>query len=281
MRNRWFVSAMISLFAFSGPSPSLAQTTSGHTLDPTAANLTLTWSNASVVLPPSLTGGSLWQGMLRQLPIIPQDSGKYPLVILMHGSSGNAPAIKDFQRWLAQEMGLPSIAPDSMAIPDRLTYTSPIDKATYERVHALRLAELKNAFEQAQSIAWVRMDSIILIGTSEGSVPVGRFDDPRPRARIVYSWSCEQNYFVEAPHIGIPKATPVLSVIAAKDPYFSAENPWNKGLDIKGTCTGALKDHTDAVVVTLLSDKHTIMNFQEAHDVTKAFLIRILSSTSP
>ena len=55
----------------------------------------------------------------------------------------------------------------------------------------------------------------------------------------------------------------VLAIIAAKDPYFSRENPWNKGLPIAGTCTAALKDHKDAMVVTLSSDKHTIMNFPQ------------------
>jgi hypothetical protein len=63
--------------------------------------------------------------------------------------------------------------------------------------------------------------------------------------------------------LAIPQDTMVLAIIAAKDPYFSRENPWNKGLPIAGTCTAALKDHKDAMVVTLSSDKHTIMNFPQ------------------
>lgn len=255
------------------------QAIKGTVLEPTEANLALTWSNASVVLPSGLAGGSPWQGTLARMPALPA-AERSPLVIMMHGSSGNAAFIKDYQNWLADALGLPSIAPDSMAIPGRLTYTSPIDKPTYERVHALRLAELRNALAQAAALPWVDSRRIIVIGTSEGAVPVARLADALPVARVIYAWSCELNYFVEEPRTAIPKATPVLAMIAAKDPFFSPENPWNKDVSINGTCAPALKDHASAMVVSLSTDKHTIVNFPEARDVTAGFLKRVLAGES-
>ena len=255
------------------------QATKGTVLEPTQANLALTWSNASVVLPPGLAGGSRWQGALAEMPA-PPTAERSPLVIMMHGSSGNAAFIKEYQNWLAEVLGLPSIAPDSMAIPGRLTYTSPIDKPTYERVHALRLAELRNAIAQAGALPWVDPRRIIVVGTSEGAVPVARLDDGQPVARVIYAWSCELNYFVEEPRTAIPKATPVLAMIAVKDPFFSSENPWNKDVAVNGTCAPALKDHASAMVVTLSTNKHTIVNFPEARDVTASFLKRVLADGS-
>lgn len=271
--------ASVMMFLATFAEPGMAQSIKGSVLEPSKANLAQTWAGASVTLPAGMAGPAIWQGKLDEMPAI-ERPGRAPVVILMHGSSGNAPAIKTYQRWLADDLGLASIAPDSLAIPDRLTYKSPIGKTTYERVHALRLAELKNAIEEASKLSFVDTGRIIVVGTSEGSVPVARLDDPRPSARIIYSWSCEDNYFVEAARTAIPHETPVLSMIAARDPYFSAENPWNKDYSIKGTCTQALKSQASAMVVTLATNVHTILNYPEAHDVTKSFIQRVLALPS-
>ena len=103
----------------------------GTTLEPTPENLAATWSKASLVLPAALAGGHRWQGFASAAPEV---AGKAPLVVLLHGSSGVAPAVKDFQIWLADALGLASVAPDSLAIPDRLIYTSPVSVDIYERV---------------------------------------------------------------------------------------------------------------------------------------------------
>lgn len=253
--------------------PAWAQEIKGSVLEPSPANLARTWEGANVVLPVALVGGTLWQGRLRDLPSV---TGRSPVVVLMHGSSGVAGFIKEYQVWLAEALGLPSVAPDSMAIPDRLTYTSPIAKDMYERVHALRLAELQHALARVATLPWADPARVAVVGTSEGAVPVARLPDAGPAARIVYSWSCETNYFVEEPRTAIPRETPVLSVIASRDPYFSPDNPWNKAYAVKGHCADALKGHASAAVLLLASDKHTVMNTPEARDAARAFLARTL-----
>mgnify|MGYP001766419974 CR=1 FL=1 len=257
--------------------PAAAQSIKGTVLDPSPDNLRATWDNALVTLPPAIPGGAPIQVKLKDLP--PVDGGRRPVVVFMHGSSGIAGFVKEYQAWLAGSVGLASIAPDSLAIADRLTYQSPIDKPTYERVHTLRLAELRYALDHAAALPWVDPARMVAAGTSEGAVPVARLDDPRPVARVIYAWSCEKNYFVEEDRTAIPPSTPVLAIIAAKDPYFSPVNPWNRGTNVSGTCTAALRDHAAATVVTLSTDKHTVVNFPEAQTLAASFLARALAPT--
>ena len=258
-------------------SPAFAQSIKGTVLEPSPDNLRATWDNALVTLPSPTPGGAPVQAKMKDLP--PVAGGPRPLVVFMHGSSGIAAFVKEYQAWLATRLGVASIAPDSLAIADRLTYQSPIDKPTYERVHTLRLAELRYAIDHAAALPWVDPARIVAAGTSEGAVPVARLDDPRPVARLIYAWSCEKNYFVDDDRTAIPRTTPVLAIIAAKDPYFSPLNPWNQGMAVSGTCTTALRDHSAATVVTLSTDKHTVVAFPEAQSLAGSFLERTLGLT--
>ncbi|MGJ4892085.1 hypothetical protein ACQR1Y_28100 [Bradyrhizobium sp. HKCCYLRH3099] len=247
--------------------------TKGAVLEPSSENLALTWAKANLVLPAALAGGRRWEGHAEDAPDV---IGIAPLVVVMHGSSGVAPAIKEFQVWLADELGAASVAPDSLAIPDRLTYTSPIDVATYERVHALRLAELDNALKSARDWSWVDRQRVVIGGTSEGSVAVGRYAGKDVAARLIYSWSCEDNYFVTAPRLGIGPKEPVLNAISARDPYFSAANPWNKDRAVTGSCASALKDDPKAEVMVIDADVHTILNRPEVRERSAQFLRGVL-----
>lgn len=258
-------------------SPALAEDKPGDikgtTLDPSADNLAATWSKANLVLPASLTGRERWQGVPSAAPEV---TGKAPLVVLMHGSSGVAPAVKDFQVWLADALGLASVAPDSLAIEGRLTYVSPVPVEIYERVHALRLAELAYALNASKTWAWVDRARIVIAGTSEGSVAVSRYGGPESAARLIYSWSCEANYFVDRPRPGFGPEEPVFNAISGRDPYFSPSNPWNKDYNVTGSCAGALKGDPHAVVLVVDADVHTILNRADVREATSRFLTGVL-----
>lgn len=245
----------------------------GTTLDPTADNLAATWRKANLVLPASLTGRERWQGIPSAAPEV---TGKAPLVVLLHGSSGIVPAVKDFQVWLADTLGLASVAPDSLAIDGRLTYVSPVPVDIYERVHTLRLAELTHALEASKTWAWVDRARIVIAGTSEGSVAVSRYAGPENAARLIYSWSCEANYFVDRPRPGFGPEEPVFNAISARDPYFSPSNPWNKDYAVTGTCAGALKGNPHAVVFVVDAEVHTILNRPDVREATSRFLTSVL-----
>lgn len=267
------------LLALSLPVAALAQgSVQEGTTEAAPANLALTWQRAQVALPAAIApGGQVWVGRLADLPPIPAANGRLPVLLFLHGSSGLAPFMAEFQRWAATELGLVTVAPDSLAIPGRLTYTSPVPVAVYERIHALRSAELAFALDRLRALPWVDPARIAVGGTSEGSVPVARLGaDPDTAARLVFAWSCERNYFVEEPRTAIPTATPVLNVIATRDPYFSAGYAPNANFPVRGSCAAALAGHGDALIVQPVTDRHTLLNDPPLRPTIAAFLRRVL-----
>ena len=250
------------------PAPGLAQRVEGSFAEPTPEHLAGSWSGAQLSLP----GG--YQGRLRDAPGV---IGRLPLVILMHGSSGlGLAAVGQFGSWLAGQ-GMAVIAPDSFATADRLTYVSPVPAVVTERIHSLRLAELEHALTQARALPWVDPARIVIAGSSEGAVPIGRLvTTPEPAGRIITSWGCEAGYFVDAPRIAIPREAHVLTVVAARDPFFSPLNPWSAGFAITGSCAAALRMHADATSVVVSTDQHTLLGHPQAREAVTSFLARIL-----
>lgn len=219
--------------------------------------------------------GHRWRVFTGRLTAAPKDTrAKVPVVLFLHGSSGlGLAAIGEWQAWLAG-LGIASIAPDSMALPQRLTYKSPIDKATYEKVHALRASEVGIALAALRTLPWVDPARIVLAGTSEGGVPVAR--DPGAWAgRMIFSWSCEDNYFVEQ-HRTATIAEPVLNVMSATDVFFSPSNAWLGNAQAKGHCGAALKDHKAASIVLIPGAPHTLLNLPQARQAVRAWLLELL-----
>ena len=235
----------------------------------TPASAKAVMDQAAVVLPTSLTGGSVFSGLLKDAP---RDlKGKAPVVVFLHGSSGlSLKAIGEWQQWLATQ-GVASIAPDSFALPDRLTYKSPVDKTVYEQIHALRASEIRLASDALKGLSWVDTNRLILAGTSEGATSVARYAGNEFAGRILYSWSCENNYFVTEHKSALPQERPVLNVMSSTDVFFSPSNPWLGNSASQGHCGQALKDNKAATIVLIPGAPHTLMNLPQARNATAAF----------
>ena len=228
-------------------------------------------ASGTLVLPAAATGG-VYQGKFKDAPAV---TGHFPIVIFLHGSSGlGLKAIGEWQLWLAS-LGVASLAPDSFTLPDRITYTSPVDKATYEKIHALRASEIVAALATLREQPWVDPTRIVLAGTSEGSVAVARYAGSEFAGRIVYSWSCEPNYFVVEAKNAFETDKPVLNVISSVDPYFSQANPWLGNPAAKGHCADALKDNKRASIVLIPGAPHTLINLPQARSATTAFVVEV------
>jgi hypothetical protein len=269
---------LLALLALCCAAPALAQapppgTIRGSFAEASPEHLARTWNRAVVALPDG------WSGRMEAVP--PQPEGRrLPTVIFMGGSSGFAwDGVEQFMRWLAATAQVAVIGPDSFATPDRLAYVSPVPVAIYERIHAMRTAELSHALERARALPWVDPARVAVGGSSEGSVPVARLIAPvEPAGRFIASWNCEAGYFVDAPRVMIPReGSRVLSLVASRDPFFSPLNPWNAGFGITGNCATALRMHRDATNIVFASDLHTLIDqdFARAHIV--AFLARVLA----
>ncbi len=197
---------------------------------------------------------------------------RVPVVILLHGSGGaNAKAIEEWQRWLAT-LGVASVVPDSFALPNRLTYTSPVAKDVYERVHALRASEIEITLQALRTTAWADAERVVLAGTSEGAVAVARHAGEGFAGRMVFSWTCEDNYFVEADRTALAPKVPVLNVVSAADPFFTTVNPF-LGMDRpQGHCGAPLAQHPRATIVLLPGAPHTVLNVPGARHAVEGFL---------
>ena len=225
---------------------------------------------ADVHLPASATGGAPFTGKLQDAPA--GAGRRVPVVVFLHGSSGlGLKAIGEWQQWLGT-LGVASVAPDSFVLPGRVTYKSPIDTASYERIHALRGVEIGAALEAVRAQPWADPDRLILAGTSEGAVAVARYPGREFAARMIFAWSCEKNYFVAAPRNTLEPDKPVLNLVSASDPFFSSANPWLGNPEAQGHCGPALKNNPKAAVLLIPNAPHTLLNLPAARAATAGFL---------
>ena len=256
----------------------LAQTPKGSVEDGpsthTAQSLLGLVQQAAVALPAKATGKDIYVGSYKDIPSL--TGVKVPVIVFMHGSSGlSLPAIAQWQLWLAKQ-GYASIAPNSFALDKRLSYKSPVDTATYERVHSLRLSEIEPTLTALKLAPWADTKKMVLAGSSEGSVPVSRYAGTEFAAKIMYAWSCEKNYFVDEPKHHADLKTPVLNVISSVDPFFSKTNTWIGNDTAVGHCGPALKGNALASVVLLPDAPHTLFMLPAAQNATLGFLLQTL-----
>lgn len=245
----------------------------------TPESLTASVFQGDLCLPVAVTGAGVVCGKYKD--VLTRAAGartQVPTVLFLHGSSGlGLKAIGEWQRWLAG-LGYASLAPDSFALPGRITYTSPIGKSDYERLHAMRASEIAPALAALQAQPWVDMRRLVLAGASEGAVPVARHDGTAFSARLIYAWSCEDNYFVQSAQNALTASQPVLNVISAVDPYFSAANSWLGLASPKGHCGAALAGHARSAVVLVPDAPHTLLNLPAAQSATAGFLQLVLGA---
>jgi hypothetical protein len=239
----------------------------------TAASSAGVAQRAAVVLPASVTGGAPYIGTLANAP--KDTKAKVPVVVFLHGSSGlELKAIGEWQLWLAS-LGVASIAPDSFALPDRITYKSPVGKDVYEKIHALRASEIPLALTALRAAPWADTSRLVLAGTSEGGPAVARYTGQEFAGRMLYSWSCENNYFVQD-HRTANITQPVLNVMSSTDVFFSPSNTWLGNSAAKGYCGDALKDNKQAAIVLIPGAPHTLLNLPAARNATAGFVREVL-----
>lgn len=238
----------------------------------TSETLAATWQKAFLVLPDGKGG------IMETTPEAVTTAGKFPTVLFCHGSSGVNDAIKTFGRWLARIMKVAFVVPDAMQLPDRLMYTSPIAREDYEIIHALRGQELANAVKHLAVAPWFD-GRFVIAGTSEGGVTAARFDREasavKEAGRMIFSWSCENNYHVVHHDAKIPDDLPVLNVMSLTDKFFSQTNPYLDNPAAKGFAADVLKNNTVSSIVLIPGAPHTLLNLAQTQGAVTTFLKRL------
>ena len=172
-----------------------------------------------------------------------------------------------------------SLLTNGMATLGRLAYTSPVSPEIYEKVHAMRSAELDRALEALPCLSFFD-GRFVIAGTSEGGVAAARHavrPDLSEAGRLILSWSCEDNYHVEQHRTAIPLDMPVLNVMSAEDKYFSRANAYLGNDAALGHAGRTLARHHHAAVVLIPGAPHTLYNEPEAFTHIAAFLEHVLA----
>ena len=108
----------------------------GHADRHTESSLAESFENAYFTAP-----WDIYEGPLKDFPKEKIRLEAEPLVLFAHGSSGIGEPLKAFGRWLAS-FGIGFLCPNSFVLKDRITYTSPVSRDDYERIHVMRSRQL-------------------------------------------------------------------------------------------------------------------------------------------
>ena len=206
----------------------------------------------------------------------PENLPAAPILLFAHGSSGIGAPLKAFARFVSS-LGWSFLAPDSFVFPDRITYSSPVSRENYERVHAMRSQELDYAARHLDEAPGFS-GRYAVAGTSEGGVAAARFTAPEGRresGRILFSWPAEDNYHVVSHQTHIPDDVPVLNIMSAEDKYFSRANPWLANPDALGHVGRTLAHHPQTSILLIPGAPHTLFALPQTESAVRAFLVRI------
>lgn len=227
-------------------------------------NFAATFDKAFVGIPKGVLGihepfyGTLEQA-LQKLPNLKNFTKKLPTVVYMQGS-GPFNKGKIYREWITGEGGYIFFAPNTHSVPNRPTYSSPVPKSHYEKVHAFRQAEIDLFLRRVKELPFIDLDKTFLMGFSEGALAAARYDGDAFVGRIVLSWSCEPGYYTSYPKVGAKPTDPFLNIIGRDDPYFGTQNPWNNAYHNEGHCGDALFNFDLAKVVLFPNTGHNIAN---------------------
>ncbi|NOZ90005.1 MAG: hypothetical protein GXO60_01835 [Epsilonproteobacteria bacterium] len=193
---------------------------------------------------------------LVKIPNLKKYTKKLPTVVYMQGSS-KFDMDNKFMKWIT-EAGYLFFAPNTYTSPKRITYSSPVSKDIYEKVHAYRQAEIDLFVKRLSELPFIDTKRMFLMGFSEGALASARYSGDEFVGRIVLGWSCEANYYTDYPKVGAKLDDPFLNIIGRDDKYFGTQNPWSRGYKLKGNCADALFKFTNAKVVLLPNTGHNL-----------------------
>lgn len=222
------------------------------------ADVKATWADAAVAIPADIRGdkcvGGARTGCLGELT----PAQKLPVIVYMHGCSGqNYTVMQDFMR-----LGYVTVGPSSFSRSGRKMDCAVLsDKKPIVR---MRIEEAVYAAQSLKALPWVDAKRLILAGHSEGGVTTALYPGDEYAARIIMGWTCTSS---DPWWDGIrgPSGTPVLAVVGSKDHYY--QNKYNAG-----HCRVAGRPNSSSVV--LQGSGHDIFPLPQTWAAIEEFLKR-------
>lgn len=231
-----------------------------------------TW-NKAVVWVPTGFNTSRRVSMQELLEEYADSNEKFPTAIYLHGCTGLWSGSSLRMKFLADN-GILAIGPASLA---RKKYAQSCNHVTNEggmfrKAVTIRRIDAAHAIERAKTLPFVDADNMLLIGLSEGGITTATLTsmqkDLSVRARVVEGWTCHTGWMDQV-GVRAPSSEPVLSLVGANDPWFTAPH-------LQGHCGETMRydNGSKSVVYTTgkLSYRHELLEFREVQEEVLAFL---------
>ncbi len=215
-----------------------------------------TWRAATIALPANATGAlpvfGRWReaGVQSAVRAIP-GSRKVPAILYFHGCDGIG-VEEESARIAYMEVGYAVFFPDSFARVGRRSNcrTDTFSTSSAPEAHAYRIEEIAYARKQLRAIPWVDQDRVFAIGFSEGGMALAGYDGNDFTGVIITGWHCDGRGRYQG--LRTPDEIPVLTIIAADDPWYEAKKGRHCGLYFNG--------RKNARSLVLQNNGHAIMN---------------------
>lgn len=273
--RRLFALVLLVLPVSAGAQEVISTATAARPAD--FAGIEATFEQALVGVPAGWGGRSeAFIGRVADLPRPTENAPRLPTVLYLHGSPGIDAGDMTLLNWLVRDAKVAFVAPDSFKLPNRMRYSSPVEKSVYEQVHNLRQAEIKVALPRLSALPFVDTAQLLLAGWSEGGLAAARWRGAEFKGRMIYSWPCELNYFTALPATGVRADEPVLNVMGGRDSVFAPGNPWNTAYAIKGHCGDAFRFNPNASVLLVPNGVHDVFQSKQTRWATLAFIAETL-----
>ena len=179
-----------------------------------------TWRRALVNLPGE--NGTV-RGWIEDMDTrLRQGAGRFPTVIHLHGCAGLNQASYTIAKTLVAH-GYAVIMPDSFAREHKPQSCDPrtLRHSMHRGVIGWRRAEANRAIRGARGLDWVDPDNLFLWGFSEGAIAAATVTGEPVNARVVEGWTCHAGWS-EYKGLQAPEGEPVLALLGANDPWFTA-----------------------------------------------------------
>lgn len=184
------------------------------------AELERTWQEAWVFVPADDAAGYRRISAAALPTALEAIEHPLPTVVYGHGCSGHWEASEVTGAFLARA-GYLVVMPDGFARAEKPVSCVPEKKqgGLHRGVLSWRHAELAHAIEQVSKLEQVRPNAIFLMGFSEGGIATATFTGMPLAGRIVEGWTCHAGW-PEYRGLMSPGDEPLLTLVAAKDPWF-------------------------------------------------------------
>jgi len=225
-----------------------------------------TWNAASVALPGAATGRrpifGRWRDRNVQAAVNSIPAGtKVPAIVYLHGCDGIS-VEEESARITYMEAGYAIFFPDSFARIGRRANCSPDShRAGAEpEAHAYRIEEIAYARQQLRQLPWIDQSRVFAIGFSEGGMALAGYEGDDFARIVITGWHCDGIGRYKG--LRTPKDIPVLAIIGADDPWYTAK----KGRH----CGQYFGDRKHSRSIVLAHNGHAIMNSENLENASRA-----------